>query len=154
MATYDVDNITRVPCRILVNGSQIGVCRAIRFYPNVRYENITAEEFGHTPNKVIYIGQSPIVACIVRDYDQHAFNTLFPNNGTGNILTPKTASNMTTVSVTIQPLHAAHPGVTFPNAVPQIAAASALQFGYNTDIGLAAVFAALPDSNGDFYTVG
>lgn len=159
MANYDVAKIMRVPSRIYVDGVQIGVTKAIRFMPNVKYAPITAEEFGHVAQKMILISQAPTVAMIIRDYDAAAFDALFPGSAsgvvTGSVLNPKTASSMESkeVELKIVPLQSNAPGLIFYRAVPMLQESAELRYGYNSDIGVAAVFAALADASGKTHKI-
>lgn len=155
MATSNPANIARVPGRITVGGTAIGVTKDVRFLPNEIYEPLTAEEFGHSIYKVFSITRAPKLICVLRSWDAAAVSAVFPTIPVGD-LNPKTASDMTGKEAEVRfiALNATDPSIRLYRAVPMIADTAQMNLGYNSDIGLTLVFTALPDSSGRFYNIG
>lgn len=152
MAASNPNSISMIPVRLYIAGVQAGVTRGHVFFPNTNNQIVTAEEFGHSPNKVVYISQAPVLTCVLRSFDSTVLSSVLPSRSASNS-SPKTGSEIAGKEVKLVPLNSADPILTLHNAVCMVGERSGFNFGYSKDIGLELVFRALPNTSGSYYSI-
>lgn len=149
-------------------GTILGVTGEHVYRPGFKYRAIVAEEWG-VPHEVMYLGEAPVFAAIVRNYDADMLGTLFPLTATGASSGKKVVKHDVNAAATragIKLSANAHkllfvpesvrtqPAVYFPNAVPLVDGDAALRLRRNAVGGIGCLWIALPDTNGRPHEVG
>jgi hypothetical protein len=156
MATASVTNILRIPGRLFLGGSAAGIVRDSEIRLDMRFKDITAEEFGGSVWDQIYLGQAAIFAAVMRDFDSTMVSNVFSDSSGAYTVTstrPGTRFNTKAVSLTLVPRYSGHPTVTLHNAVPRFGESAAMQFSLTEETGLAVAFVGLPNASGQVYSI-
>ena len=96
MATSNARNIRRFKGRLTWNptdltaafphgGTELGVVRDLVFRFGLETEEILAEEWGNVPTEYVHVGSSAFLAAILREFDNDAISTIFPDSATGAV---------------------------------------------------------------------
>lgn len=194
MSLAEVRNILHIPGHLCINptdisdstefpygGTALGVTREAEMRFGIKTSLVYAEEFG-TPVEAVYTGDTALFAFVIRDLDNDALATVFPNTATGStsgdkviegrvsgvsenragytmssqsvkLLFAPRVENTDPSSTTYIPFDE-QPMVLIPKAVPLVEETSMLQLSIKAEIGVGVVFQAIPDSSGRLYDVG
>lgn len=97
MGARDPRKIAAVPGRLVKDptslattfpygGTVLGTYRDVVFRPAPTYFEVIAEEYGSAVADVVYMGEAPFVACVLRHFDEEALAAYFPNlTSTGTV---------------------------------------------------------------------
>lgn len=185
MADANVRDILRVPGRLYLNpsditadppfgtGTAIGLTRDVEFRMGIRTGIVTAEEWGSAPVELVHSGESAVLACVLREWDDDALAATFVNTGTGavsgnaTILGRVSGAGVNRAGYLISAQSAvlvfaplsldgtpAHPMVILRKCLPLVEETAMLQMSLSEELGIAMVWQCIPDSSGRLYDVG
>jgi hypothetical protein len=181
MATANVNQIRTIPGRLIKDptdlssapnfgGTPLGLFRDVEFRFGYRTELITAMEYGGTPVESVYLGETAVLAGLLRSEDADAIGSIFPNSTLGTssgertidgnaFQTGKNRSGYLLSSKAIKLLFAPKdyerdPFIVIYKAIPALEEAAALQLAVTREYGIAVAFHAIPDSTGRLYRIG
>ena len=184
MASPNVRNILRLPGRLVAaptnllaayphGGVELGVVRDVEFRPGIKASLVTAEEYGGVVTEAIYAGEAPILACVLRSFDNDLIERLFLNtsvpvvsgasgdriilgraSGAG-VNRAGTLRDASAIVLLFTPKNVdMHPMVLIRRAIPMVEETAALALSLSQELGLGLVFYCAPDSSGRTYDVG
>jgi len=174
MSAPNVSNIYRSPGRLVKNptdlsaayphgGTEIGIARDMLFRPNIKTRQIVAEEF-KTPVEVLFTGSSPIMAGVMRTWDNDIMTTLFPETQTssrgdvgvlGSVST-RGGKKMSSRAITLlfSPMAVdLHKHILIYNAIPVVEEAFEMKLSLAEELGIPFFFQAAPDAAGRMYAI-
>jgi len=135
----------------------------MRWLPNVRTVDETAEEFGSIAVNTFYVGESPVLLGLLRAWDSTAVGAIFPM-GSGAVVSGDVRSGSTRPGAELSeskggvllftPQDSTMPSVRLYRAVPLPQLAAQMTFRADEDLGFGFAFRATPDSRGRTYKVG
>lgn len=150
-------------------GTALGLARDHEFRPNVKSFDVQAEEWGHATTSVLFTGQTPIFAAVLRETDADAIRLVMP----GAAAVSGAPSRTITVGQPGSPQAAVPPGsflddkacvllfapkdpddhdaILLYRAVAMPEESAALQLSLSKDVGLAVVFKGTVDGSGRDY---
>ncbi len=175
MAAPNLDNIYRSPGRLVANptnlsaayphgGTELGIARDVRFEPHIGVRELMAEEFRH-PVEVITTGIRPILAGVMRTWDDAMMSTLFYGTQTDsggrvglkyNVVTNRAGYRLSQKAVVLLFSPTAvnmHKHVLIYNAVPVVDEAYAMKLSLKDELGIPFFFLGIPDSQGRTHAV-
>jgi len=188
MSASDVRKILRIAGKLCINptdisdtaqfpygGTALGVTRAAEFRFGIKTALVTAEEWGQAPVESVYTGEVAVFAFVLREFDNDAIATLFPNtavgatsgdrviegrvdgvgvNRAGYLLSDKAVSLLfapqvdkttTTPGSTTFIPYDLQPMIYVRKAIPMVEEASMLQLSLAEEVGIGVVFQGIPD---------
>lgn len=181
MAQGSVRDILRVPGQLCLDptdlsidfphgGTAIGIVRDIEFRYGIRTGLVTAEEWGSTPVETVFSGESAVLACVLREWDDDAINSIFLNT----TVTTGFAERRSVISraatdgkragallsskssiVCFSPLALNdHPMLIVRKGIPLVDESAMLQASLAEEFGVAVVWQAIPDATFQVYDIG
>ena len=181
MATGNPRNIRRFRGRLAWNptdltaafphgGTELGLVRDLIFRFGIETEEIRAEEWGNIPTEYVYKGSSAFLAAFLREFDNDAIGTIFPDapkgSATGDQIIRGAASGagvtfggvlLSTVSgvLVVSPDSPERQEfLLLYNAFPMPEETAELQISAGAEVGMAVVFRACPDSTDRMWNIG
>lgn len=181
MALADPRNIRRFRGRLTFNptdltiafphgGTELGLIRDSIFRFGIATEEIRAEEWGNVPTEYVYAGSSALLAVILREFDNDALETIFPDtptgaasgdeiirgavSGTGVTLGGTLLSTQSGVLVVSPEAPEKQEFLVLYNAIAMPEETAELQYSAGDEIGMAVVFRAAPDATFRMWNVG
>ena len=181
MATGNPRNIRRFRGRLAWNptdlttafphgGTELGVVRDLVFRFGIATEEIRAQEWGNVPTEYVYKGSSAFLVAVLREFDNDAIGTVFPDTPAGAttgdqiIRAAGSGSGVTFGGVllsTISGVLVVSPDspedqefLLLYNAFPMPEETSELQISAGSEVGLAVVFRAGLDSTHRQWNIG
>lgn len=141
-------------------GTALGLVRDVQIRRTEGRELIVAEEFGQEVIDELYLAESWSMAFALRGMDQDALSAIFPNPATGSVSKQKgvvypgttIAPGMLKAGSAIKMLFTPndttnHHAVYFPNAVPEVSEALAIDFVRSAEVMVACAFRAIRDGS-------
>lgn len=144
-------------------GTPIGLVRDGAFRPGIRTRIITAEEFGGTAVEGIYAGESCVLTCLLREFDEDAMVSVFPNYttvvryapGDDRDVRPGNLSTDRKIALLFSPRDLDdNPFIILYVAMPLVQEAMELQLMLSTEATMAVMFQGIPDGAGRCYEMG
>lgn len=169
MAAPDLSKILIVPGRLCINpgnlstawphgGTGLGLTADVVVRPGQNYVAIPHEYYGDENYAFILTGQAWTLSAKLRSFDSDAVHALFPYNAVGTtsgeygVVYPNGSvpgAIVSSVKLLFTPDDDEnHPFVYFPNAIPLIDKAAALDARLNEEFTTAVVFHAVRDGSG------
>ena len=197
MSAPDVRKIIRIAGRLCINptdisdsevfpfsGTALGITRDAELRFNVQTRLVKAEEFGSQVVEAVTAGESALFAFVLREFDNDALATVFPNTATGTttgnvtiegrvsgvgvnrsgyllsnkavklLFAPRVENTVPTAGSTTNLPLDEQPMVLIRKAIPMIEETAMLQLSLKQELGIGVLFQAIPDSSGRLYDVG
>ena len=180
MATADPRKVIRgltgwlchTPTNLLADfphgGTAIGEVRDAELRWGIRTRLITAEEYGGQVVESIYTGESAVLACVLRGFDDDALSAIWPTSAAGstghrllkqdvvtNEKRPGSFMSSRAVKLCFSPRAVdQHRFVVLFRAIPMVEETARLQLRLDEEVGLAVMFRGLPASDGRVYECG
>lgn len=144
-------------------GTALGEVRDMEFRWGIRTRFVTAEEYGgQIVAGIPYVGQSDVLACVLRTWDDDALAAVFPYTAVGVTGHRAIKVDVKTDVVRAGGLDTArvakicfspsspdqHRFIVLHRAMPLVDESARLQLRLDEEIGIAVVFRGLPDANG------
>lgn len=148
-------------------GTALGEVRDMEFRWGIRTRLVTAEEYGGQVVEGIYAGETDVLACVLRTWDDDALAAVFPYSAAGNTGHRAIKADVKTDVVRAGSLATAraakicfspdspdqHRFIVLHRAMPLVDESARLQLRLDEEIGIAVVFRGLPDASGLVSTV-
>ena len=141
-------------------GTALGLVRDVQVRRTEGREMIIAEEFGQEIIDELYLAESWSMAFALRGMDQDALSAIFPNATTGSVskqkgvvypgatIAPGTLKASTAIKMLFTPNDTTnHHAVYFPNAIPEVSEALAVDFARSAELMMACAFRAIRDGS-------
>jgi len=183
MADASVADVMRIPGRLYAEpsdinadppfgtGTALGLVRDAEFRLHVRTGIVTAEEWGSVAVEAVYAGESAVLACVLREWDDDAIGDIFPNISTSSFSTAdksilgrvsgagvnRAGHLLSSQSIVLffAPLAIdRHPCIIGRKAVPMVEESAMLSMSLAEEFGIGVVWNAIPDSSGRTYDIG
>lgn len=169
MALPDATKIFRVPGRLCIDptnlatafphgGTALGIASQIRVVTGLEEASITAEEFGGQAVDVLLMQRDFFMTTLLRQWDNDAINTLFPNtsagasgdkviNWPGSNRSGYLLSNRTVKLCFTADRQTEHPSVIIYKAIPLPEEQEALRLTVLAELAMPAVFLGIRDGS-------
>lgn len=150
-------------------GTALGITRDAEFRFGASKHVITAEEWGNIPCEVIVGGETAVMGCVLREFDNDMVKKVFLNPATGSSSGDQVI-NSKAPAATLKPGYRlslkgfkllfspksvdTHPHILMYNALPILDEAALVQASLAEELGIAVAFHAVPDSSGRVYAIG
>lgn len=175
MATPNLGGILRLRGRLVKNpttlagsfpfgGTPLGLTRNAIFRYGTKTTDVVAEEFGGKVIEKVFVTDMAVFAAVMRDYDVDMIKTIFPSVPIGSLVRHVKTDRGSLVSprafkLLFVPLaETAHPYILIYKALPALEETAELQLNAGVEIGVAAMFTAIPDDDttppGKLYEIG
>jgi hypothetical protein len=180
MSTATTRKVLRLPGRLCAGptdlttafphgGVALGITRDAEFRFNIDKHIITAEEWGNIPCEIIMGGESAVMGCVLREFDNDMIGKVFlnPSAGTSSgdqVIYSKTpaATNKPGYRLSVKGFKLlfspkavdTHPHILMYNALPIVEESALVQASLAEELGIAVAFHAVPDSTGRVYAIG
>lgn len=144
-------------------GTALGLVRDGVFRPGIRTRIITAEEFGGTAVEGIYAGESCILSCLLREFDEDALTSVFPNYTTVARYAPADDREVRPGNLTTERQHSLlfsprdvddNPFIILYKVLPMVEESMQLQLMISTEATMGVIFQGIPDGAGRCYEFG
>ena len=165
-------------------GTALGVTRGAEFRFGIKSAIVTAEEWGGQPVETVYGGEVAIFAFVLREFDNDAIATVFPNTSVGStsgdrviegavigagvnragylmsnqsvslLFAPQVEKTTATPGSSTYIPYDEQPMVLVRVAIPMLEETATLQLSLAQEIGMPVVFQGIPDANGKVYEIG
>lgn len=149
----------------IFGGTVLGVTRNVEARWVVRSRNVVAEEWGGTVAERVYIGESLVLAAVLRNYDADAMATIFPRTSAGSTSgarvveqdfaqTSSRAHIRTPHKILFVPVAVeTTPLVYLPAARALHDATAKMALGLEEEVGIGCVWQACPNDSGVAYRI-
>jgi hypothetical protein len=176
----DISDSAKAP----YGGTFLGVTKTAEFRMNITTALVTAEEWGQAPVESLFTGESAVFAFVLRELDNDALGTVFPNTSTGTtsgdkviegavdgvgvnragyllsnksvslLFAPQVQKTTTTPGSSTYLPYDEQPMIYLRKTIPMVEETSMFQLSLAQEIGIGVVFQSIPDSNGKLYEIG
>lgn len=174
MATADLNQVLQVPGRLCISptdlttafphgGTALGEVYQATAMQTSSWFDVRAEEFGGIPVDSVFSGESWVFGAVLRQFDETAIGTVFPNTVTGTTtkrvgikswfdaaspVRPGTLGSSRSVKLLFSPLDSdRNRAVIFYRAMPRVADTMALALAFNKRVEVPVLFVAMPDAS-------
>lgn len=178
MATASTRTILKIPGTLIKDptnlsaaspygGTVLGVTRSVYFRVRGKHREIEAEEWGNQVVEVVHGGYSPVLACVLRGYDDDALAALFPDTATGTPSREKvvrfradngragTILSGNSMKLLFAPKAAVrHKAIILRDAVPVVLDDAEIAFDQTEETGIAVMWVGIPDSSNRVAEIG
>ena len=173
MATADLNQVMQVPGRLCIGptdlttafphgGTALGeVYQAVATQTSSWFD-VRAEEFGGIPVDAVFSGESWVFGAVLRQFDETAIGTVFPNTVTGTTtkrvgikswldaaspVRPGALASSRSVKLLFSPLDPIrNRAVIFYRAMPRVTETLNLALAFNKRVEVPVLFVAMPDA--------
>lgn len=181
MSVPTAKDLMRVPAELVWNptslltayphgGSALGLMRDIDIRLGVQKSDVTAEEWGGVVVDSVYLGESIVLAAVLRSFDPDALNIIHPNTSLGAVTKARKVKGHVAGSginraglllstragkLVVSPRDPDDsPMLVLYNAIPVIDADALLSYCFSKELGVLVAFIGTPDSAGKVYEWG
>ncbi len=149
----------------IFGGTVLGVLRNVEARWQIRGRNIAAEEYGGAVHEQIYIGESLVLAAILRNFDSTGISTIFPNTSAGTTSGARVVAQDFSQSGSRAAIRTAHKLLFVPVAVETMPlvylpaarvlpdATAKMALGLEEEVGIGIVWQASPSDAGLCYRI-
>lgn len=180
MSTADLNQSLSAPGRLVINptslsgsfpygGTQIGEVRDVRVVITGGWFDVEAEEFGGAIVESVWSGENVALGCYLRQFDETAVATVFPNTKTGTTTKRVAVTHYMDAASPVRPGHLLSSrgvkllfvpfdvdrvrAVYFSRALPRTNESVALQRALGVREEIPALFLAIPNASGKVYQI-
>jgi hypothetical protein len=143
-------------------GTELGIARDMMFKPNIKTRKLIAEEF-KSPVEILWVGDEPVMAGVLRTWDNAMISTLFYGTQTSargdvgiidTVTRPGYPMSRKGITLLFSPLAVdAHKHILIYNAVPVVEEAFEMRVSLAEELGIPFFFQGIPDAYGRTYAV-